>query len=228
VVHLIFLASFCTTAEPPKEKAVSGVVTAVADSSVTLDGGASFRLSKETEYLRESGYDPEVVGAKELVKGKAVDLAVVDGTAVRVYIKRFVPLAPGEEVVRKAVAMKVALDGDAATVTVAFNYTGKRGDPPTFQGVRMYTYKLTAGKGPTRVGWEGTEGKQTVVLGGKKYTYYPAATDRKENGTLSVAKADGGKVRLTGVYHYDGVLFVIDETVKPGEPILLEEAPEVK
>ena len=67
MVHLIFLASFCATAEPPKEKAASGVVTAVADSSVTLDGGASFRLSKETQYLRESGYDPEVVGAKELV-----------------------------------------------------------------------------------------------------------------------------------------------------------------
>jgi hypothetical protein len=33
--------------------------------------------------------------------------------------------------------MKVALDGDSAAVTVAFNYTGKDGDPPTFQGVRM-------------------------------------------------------------------------------------------
>ena len=57
---------------------------------------------------------------------------------------------------------------------------------------------------------------------------YSAVTDRKENGTLSIAKSEGGKVRLTGVYHYDGVLFVIDETVKPGDPILLEEAPEAK
>jgi hypothetical protein len=137
--------------------------------------------------------------------------------------------APAADEPRKAaLAVKVALNGDDATVTIAFNYTGKRGDPPTFQGVRMYKYELTAGKGPTRVGWEGTEGKQAVVMGGKKYTYYPAETDRKENGTLSVAKADGGKVRLTGVYHYDGVLFVIDETVKPGAPILLEEAPEAK
>ena len=52
----------------------------------------------------------------------------------------------------------------------------------------------------------------------------PARTDRKENGTLSVTKVDGGKVRLVGVYHYDGVLFVIDETLKPGDPVLLEAA----
>ncbi len=123
-----------------------------------------------------------------------------------------------------AIALKVALDGDKATVTVAFNYTGKAGDPPTFQGVRMYKYELTADKGPARVGWEGTEGKQTVVMGGKKYTYYPALTDRTENGTLSVTKVEGGKVRLAGVYHYDGVLFVIDETLKPGDPVLLEAA----
>ena len=51
-------------------------------------------------------------------------------------------------------------------------------------------------------------------MGGKKYAYYPAPTDRKENGTLSLAQAAGGKVRLVGVYHYDGVLFVIDETLK--------------
>jgi hypothetical protein len=121
-----------------------------------------------------------------------------------------------------AIAMKVALDEDKATVTVAFNYTGKAGDPPTFQGVRMYKYELLVGKGPTRVGWEGKEGKQTVVMGGKWYSYYPADTDRKENGTLSVSKADGGKVRLTGVYHYDGVLFVVNETLKPGDPVLLE------
>ena len=131
--------------------------------------------------------------------------------------------APAEDKPREAaLAVKAELDGDTAKVTVAFNYTGKAGDPPTFQGVRMYKYDVLVGKGPTRVGWEGAEGKQTVVMGGKKYTYYQAVTDRKENGTLSVAKADGGKVRLTGVYHYDGVLFVLDETVKPGDPILLD------
>ena len=133
------------------------------------------------------------------------------------------PVPPAADNRREAaIALKVALDGDKATVTVAFNYTGKPGDPPTFQGVRMYKYELLAGKGPTRVGWEGTEGKQTVVVGGKRYSYYPTLTDRTENGTLSVSKADGGKLRLTGVYHYDGILFVVDETLKPGDPVLLE------
>lgn len=122
---------------------------------------------------------------------------------------------------RDALALKVTLDGDAATVTVAFNYTGAAGDPPTFQGVRLYQYELTAGKGPTPVGWAGKDGLQAVVLGGKRYSYFPALTDRTENGTLAVTRA-GDKVRLTGVYHYNGTLFVIDETVKPGEPILLE------
>ena len=67
-----------------------------------------------------------------------------------------------------------------------------------------------------------SEGKRTVVMGGKRYPYSPAVTDRKENGTLSVTKAASGKVRLTRVYHYNGVLFVIDETVKPGDPVFLE------
>ena len=129
---------------------------------------------------------------------------------------------------REALALKAELDGDAAKLTVAFNYTGKAGDPPTFQGVRMYRYDVPVGKGPTRVGWEGTEGKQAVVLGGKTYAHYPATTDRKENGTLSVSKVEGGKVRLTGVYHHAGVLFVIDETVKPGDPVLLEAGPDAK
>ncbi|HYH67965.1 MAG TPA: hypothetical protein VD866_24925 [Urbifossiella sp.] len=65
-----------------------------------------------------------------------------------------------------AIAMKVALDDETAVVTVAFNYTGKAGDQPTFQGVRMYTYRLPVGKEPTRVGWEGTEGKQVVIMAG--------------------------------------------------------------
>lgn len=121
-----------------------------------------------------------------------------------------------------AVAMKVALDDQTAVVTVAFNYTGKAGDPPTFQGVRMYTYRLAVGSGPTRVGWEGTEGKQSVVVGGKRYTYYPANTDRRENGTLAVTRAADGKVRLTGVYSYQDTLFVVDETLAPGDPVLLE------
>jgi hypothetical protein len=121
-----------------------------------------------------------------------------------------------------AVAMKVALDDGTAVVTVAFNYIGKAGDPPTFQGVRMYTYRVPVGGGPTRVGWEGSEGKQAVVMGGRRYTYYPANTDRRENGTLAVARAAGGKLRLTGVYHYQDTLFVLDETLAPGDPALLE------
>jgi len=32
----------------------------------------------------------------------------------------------------------------------------------------------------------------------------------------------GGKVRLTGVYHYQETLFVVDETLAPGDPVLLE------
>jgi hypothetical protein len=83
------------TAEPPKEKLVSGVVTAVSEDSVTV-GSDSYRLTKDTLYQLESGFDPFVVKAKDLVKGKAVDLAVADGVVVRVFIKQFVPLVPGE------------------------------------------------------------------------------------------------------------------------------------
>jgi hypothetical protein len=93
MIALALLASL--TAEPPKEKLVSGVVTAVSASSVTV-GGESYRLTKDTQYLLESGFDPRVGEAKDLVKGKAVDLAVADGVAVRVFIKRLVPLGPGE------------------------------------------------------------------------------------------------------------------------------------
>jgi hypothetical protein len=57
--------------------------------------------------------------------------------------------------------MKVALDGDSAAVTVAFNYTGKDGDPPMFPGVRMFTYKITAGKGPARKDQERPAATQT-------------------------------------------------------------------
>ena len=95
MIALALLASLTVTAEPPKEKLVSGVVTAVSDSSVTV-GTESYRLTKDTLYLLESGRDPWVVEAKDLVKGKAVDLAVADGVVVRVFIKRFVPLTPGE------------------------------------------------------------------------------------------------------------------------------------
>jgi len=94
-----------------------------------------------------------------------------------------------------AVAMKVVPDDDTAVVTVAFNYTGKAGEPRTFQGVRMYTYRLPVGAVPTRVGWEGTEGKQAVVMGGKRFTYYPANTDRRENGTPAVTRIAGGAAR---------------------------------
>ena len=138
------------------------------------------------------------------------------------------PKEPGEgkkpETPREALALKTELNGDTAKVTVAFNYTGKQGDPATFQGVRLYKYDVPAGKGPTPVGLQGKEGRQTIVLGGKKYHYYPASMDRHENGSLSVAK-DGEKIRVTGVYHAYGTLYVIDATVKPGDPILLEEAP---
>lgn len=43
----------------------------------------------------------------------------------------------------------------------------------------------------------------------------------QENGSLSVTKG-GEKVRVTGVCRAYGTLFVVDETVKPGDPILLE------
>lgn len=149
-------------------------------------------------------------------------------TSVVVLIGWCAVAAAGDKPRPPAIALKVELDGDTAKMTVAFNYTGKAGDPPTFQGVRLYKYNVTVDKGPTRVGWEGKEDKQTVVMRGKKYTYFPATTDRKENGTFSVSKADGGKIRLAGVYHYDGVLFVVDETLTPGDPLLLEAAPDAK
>jgi len=107
-------------------------------------------------------------------------------------------------------------------VTVAFNDTGKRGDPPTFTGVRLYRYDIPVGKGPTPVGWQGKDGRQTVVLAGKQYAFAPALVDRQENGTLAVSRAAGGRVRLTGIYHYGGLLFVVDETVMAETGILLE------
>ena len=55
-------------------------------------GGESYRLTKDTLYLLESGFDPWVVAAKDLSKGKAVDLAVANGVVVRVFIKWLVPL----------------------------------------------------------------------------------------------------------------------------------------
>jgi hypothetical protein len=59
-------------------------------------------------------------------------------------------------------------------------------------------------------------------MGGKRHTYYPALTDRTENGTLAVQKIDGGKLRLTSVYHCNNTPFMNDEIVRPGDPILLE------
>jgi hypothetical protein len=130
--------------------------------------------------------------------------------------------APGSaDTPREALALKVEVDGDTARVTVAFNSTGKAGDPATFQGVRLFKHDVPTGESPASVGWRGKDGRQSVVVGGKKYTYFPAAVDRQENGSLTVAKA-GDKVRVTGVYHAYGTLFVFDETVKPGDPILLE------
>jgi hypothetical protein len=122
---------------------------------------------------------------------------------------------------REALALKAELDGDAAKLTVAFNYTGKAGDPATFQGVRLYKYDVAADRAPAAVGWQGKDGRQAVVLGGKKYEYVPAAVDRQENGSVTVTKV-GDKVRVAGVYHAYGTLFVFDETVKAGDPILLE------
>jgi hypothetical protein len=133
-----------------------------------------------------------------------------------------VSVAAAAEKPRQAVAMKVAVNGDTATVTVAFNYTGKRGDPPTFAGVRLYRYEVPVGKGPKTVGWNGKGNRHSVVVAGKKYTYLAGQVDRQENGTLSITRAAAGKVRLTGVYHDDGVLFVVDEQVKTGSPVLLE------
>ena len=105
---------------------------------------------------------------------------------------------------------------------LAFNYTGKPGDPAIFEGVRLYRYEVPLGKGPTRVGWDGKEGRQAVVLAGRRYEYTPALVDRQENGTLSASRQPDGAVRLTGVYHYDSVLFVIDQTFRPGAAALLE------
>jgi hypothetical protein len=89
--------------------------------------------------------------------------------------------------------MKVEVNGGTATVTVAFNYVGKPGDPPTFAGVRLYRLDLAVGKEPTRVGWDSKGRRQAVVLGGKWYTYVPAGQDRQENGTLAVAAPTEGK-----------------------------------
>jgi hypothetical protein len=130
--------------------------------------------------------------------------------------------APGpRDKSREALALKAEVDGDTAKLTVAFNYTGKAGDPATFQGVRLYKYDVPVDRAPATVGWQGKDGRQSVVLGGRKYEYVPAAVDRQENGSVIVSKVDD-KVRVAGVYHAYGTLFAFDETVNPGDPILLE------
>ena len=110
MMQLALLASMYV-AEPPKEKLVSGVVTEVGKDSVTLGKEGVYSLTKDTLYLRESGFDPWVVKAKDLVKGQAVDLAVADGVVVRVFIKQLVPLAPGEVLKLGPVIADGRLDG---------------------------------------------------------------------------------------------------------------------
>ena len=63
---------------------------------------------------------------------------------------------------------------------------GQPGDAPKVGGVRLYKYDLPVSKTPAAVGWQGKDGRQAVVLSGKKYTYYPALVDRQENGSLTV------------------------------------------
>jgi quercetin dioxygenase-like cupin family protein len=130
--------------------------------------------------------------------------------------------APAADKPRQALALKVEIEDDKAKVTVAFNYTGKPGDPPTFSGIRLDTYRLPMDKVPRRVGSQAKEGLQVALVAGQKFTYVPAQADRQENGSLAIVKVAGGKVRLTGVYHAYGMLFVVDETAKPGDPVLLE------
>src|SRR5687768_3040614 len=79
-----------TTAEPPKEKGVSGVVAEVTASSVTLHTGEWRRVTEGTQYLPGTGRDPTVVGSGELAKGTEVRLAVVEGVAVRFDVGRVV------------------------------------------------------------------------------------------------------------------------------------------
>lgn len=78
--------------------------------------------------------------------------------------------------------------------------------------------------GPIPVGVEMKGNRQTVVLRGQSYTYIPISVDRQENGTLAVAKDKAGKMRLTGVYYYAGVLFVVDEEIRSGDALLLESS----
>jgi hypothetical protein len=135
----------------------------------------------------------------------------------------FITPGAAEDKPRNALAMKVDLNGDSAKLTVAFNYDGKQGDAPTFEGVRLYRYDVKDDKEPVHVGWNGKEREQSVVLAGRKYAYTPTDLDRQENGTIAVSKVPGGKIRLTGVYYAYGQLFAVDEVLAPGSPVLLEE-----
>jgi RNA polymerase sigma factor (sigma-70 family) len=139
-------------------------------------------------------------------------------------ITRLVILERQKPEPRRALGVKVEADGATAKLTVAFNYTGKTGDAPTFSGVRLYRYDLTVNGGPIRVGMEVKGNRQTVVLRGQSYTYIPTSANRQENGTLAVAKDTAGKMRLTGVYYYEGVLFVVDEEIRSGDALLLESS----
>lgn len=145
MLALALLASLCA-AEPPKEKSISGVVASVTGTSVTLDDGASFRLTKDTVYLLETGRDPKQVTAAELGKGKAVQVGLVDGAATTVFIRRFVPLAPGE--VPKNLTDLLAAPAAGEKTTVA---TGEWSEPVNgLRGRLVLARGRTLGDGKTR------------------------------------------------------------------------------
>jgi hypothetical protein len=96
MISFALIASLAFCSEPPKGRSAEGIVTEVGDASVTLGRAGAFSLTKDTQYLRESGLDPWVVEARDLKKGQAVHLTIANGVVTRVFIKRFVPLAPGE------------------------------------------------------------------------------------------------------------------------------------
>jgi len=127
---------------------------------------------------------------------------------------------------RPGLALTLKLEGDVAKVTIAFDYLQTDKALPKNIGVRQYTYDVPVGGGVTQVGWDKGKEVHTVVLRGKKFTYRPADTDRRENGSFTVTKeTDPQFFRIQGVYHYSDHLFVIDNAVAPGVSLLLFEEP---
>jgi hypothetical protein len=131
-----------------------------------------------------------------------------------------------KETGRPGLALTMKLDGKVAKITIALDYLTGAKDQPKDKGVRQYTYDVPIGAVPTQVGWSGGKESISVLLHGQKLTFMAGLVDRQENGSLCITQEGDKEIyRIRGVYHYMEQLFVIDDVIKVGEPLLQYEQP---